>query len=157
MADDVDLRPVSPFYRIRFDDGRRFDCTGDPAAMRAEVARFSPGDVEGYERFMRCSEEICRIGFEQLGDVPFDSILRHGARRARPAAAGGYRSVYGLVVALFIKDERLRIVVQLPSAADRRQSVPRQRDLLPDPYLERRWGVHFAMGGTGALVAASSS
>src|SRR5689334_1716642 len=44
MADDVELRPVSPFYRIRFDDGRVFEYSGDDAAMRAEVAKFSPAD-----------------------------------------------------------------------------------------------------------------
>ena len=42
LSDDVDLRPITPFYRIRFDDGAVFDYTGDAAAMRAEVARFSP-------------------------------------------------------------------------------------------------------------------
>src|ERR1700734_2692168 len=52
MSDDVDLRPVSPFYRIRFEDGASFDYSGDAEAMRAEVARFRPEDVAGYERFM---------------------------------------------------------------------------------------------------------
>src|SRR5512134_4116080 len=53
LADDVELRPISPFYRIRFDDGAMFNYTGDADAMRAEVARFAPADVDGYERFMR--------------------------------------------------------------------------------------------------------
>src|SRR5271165_4926115 len=39
LSDDVELRPVSPFYRIRFDDGEVFNYSGDPDAMRAEVAR----------------------------------------------------------------------------------------------------------------------
>src|SRR5512139_292054 len=52
MADHIDLRPMSPFYRIRFDDGASFDYSGDVAAMRAEVARFSPQDVDGFMRFM---------------------------------------------------------------------------------------------------------
>ena len=75
MADDVDLRPLSPFYRIRFDDGESFDCSGDPDAMRREVARLAPDDVAGYERFMRASEATFRVGFEQLGHVPFDSWI----------------------------------------------------------------------------------
>src|SRR3954467_5363743 len=65
LADDVDMRPVTPFYRIRFHDGVSFDYTGDPAAMRAEIARLAPGDVEGYERFVRVSESIFRVGFEE--------------------------------------------------------------------------------------------
>ena len=41
LADDVELRPVSPFYRIRFPDGETFDYSGDPEAMRKEIARLS--------------------------------------------------------------------------------------------------------------------
>ena len=51
--------------------------------MRAEVARFSPGDVPGYERFMATSEAIFRVGFEQLGHVPFGSLDRHGCGSCR--------------------------------------------------------------------------
>src|SRR5271156_1848828 len=71
LGDDVELRGVSPFYRIRFAHGTSFDSTGDPAAMRAEVGRLAPADVAGYESFMRASETIFRVGFEQLGHVPF--------------------------------------------------------------------------------------
>src|ERR1700749_4264712 len=60
MADDLTLAPMEPFYRLRFHDGTTFDASGNPDAMRAEVARLSPSDVEGYERFMRLSEEPCR-------------------------------------------------------------------------------------------------
>ena len=35
IAEDIDLRPMSPFYRIRFDDGTHFDYSGDRDAMRA--------------------------------------------------------------------------------------------------------------------------
>ncbi|MFX8004406.1 hypothetical protein ABTK66_18695, partial [Acinetobacter baumannii] len=72
LADDVDLRPVAPFYRVRFDDGSTFDYSGDPAAMRAEIGRLAPDDVEGYERFLKASEAIYKVGFEQLGHVSFD-------------------------------------------------------------------------------------
>ena len=43
--------------------------------MREEVRRISPGDVAGYDTFMAESERIYRIGFEQLGHVPFGSPL----------------------------------------------------------------------------------
>ena len=55
FADDIDLRPVAPFYRIRFDDGTVFDYSGDADAMRREVARLAPGDVAGYECFLAAS------------------------------------------------------------------------------------------------------
>ncbi len=151
LADDVELVPMDPFYRIRFDDGTVFDYSGDPARMRAEVARFSPGDVAGYERFMAASEAIYRVGFERLGAVPFTQLDRHGARAAGPAAPGqlAQRARPG-------RQARARREAahgaQLPPAAGRRQPVQRQLRLRLIAFLERRWGVHFAMGGTGALV-----
>ena len=110
MADDVELRPMSPFYRIRFDDGASFDYSGDAAAMRAEVARFSPQDVDGYDAFH--------------GDEPrhLPRRLRRARRRAvlprrstwcasRRTSSGwqGYRTVYALVSQHF-SDPRLRTV-----------------------------------------------
>jgi phytoene desaturase len=151
MRDDVTLRPISPFYRIRFHDGSTFDCTGDPAAMRAEVARLSPGDVNGYERFMRLSETTCRIGFEQLGDVPFGSWTDMVRVAPDLLRLGGYRSVYA-VVSKFIKDERLRIVFSFHPLLIGGNPFTASAIYTLIPYLERRWGVHCAVGGTGEIV-----
>jgi phytoene desaturase len=71
MEEHLTLVPVDPFYRIRFADGRVFDYTGDAERMAAEVRKFSPGDVDGYARFLVESQKIYAVGFEQLGDVPF--------------------------------------------------------------------------------------
>jgi phytoene desaturase len=151
LADDVDLRPISPFYRIRFHDGATFDYTGDAEAMRREVAKFRPADVAGYEAFMRASQEIYRVGFEQLGDVPFKSWTDMAKLAPQLLRLGSLRSVHGMV-AKYIKDERLRTVLSFhpllvggnPFAASSIYSLI--------CFLERRWGVHFAMGGTGSLV-----
>ena len=152
LADDVELRAISPFYRIRFDDGTTFDYTGDADAMRAEIARFCPGDVAGYDKFMRASEEIYRVGFEQLGDVAFTSWTDMARLIPQLMRLGSLRSVHGLV-AKYITNERLRTVLSFhpllvggnPFAASSIYSLI--------CFLERRWGVHFAMGGTGALVS----
>ena len=151
MADDLTLKPVSPFYRIRFHDGSSFDCSGDPEAMRREVARLSPDDVAGYERFMRLSETTCRIGFEQLGDVPFGSLSDMARITPDLIRLGGHRSVYSLV-SRFIKDERLRIVFSFHPLLIGGNPFTASAIYTLIPYLERRWGVHFAMGGTGEVV-----
>ncbi len=151
MADDVTLTPVTPFYRIRFHDGSSFDCTGDRDAMRAEVARLSPGDVDGFERFMRVSETTCRIGFEQLGDAPFGHWTDMARVTPDLVRLGGYRSVYALV-SRFIKDERLRIVFSFHPLLIGGNPFTASAIYTLIPFLERRWGVHFAMGGTGAVV-----
>ncbi len=151
LANDVELRPIDPFYRIRFDNGETFTYNGDAEHMRAEVARFCPADVAGYDRFMTACEEIYRVGFEQLGDVPFS----HWTDMARVAPQllrlDSLSSVYGMV-SKYLTDERLRTVMSFhpllvggnPFAASSIYSLIN--------CLERRWGVHFAMGGTGALV-----
>jgi len=151
LSDDVTLRAIDPFYRIRFDDGTTFNYTGDADAMRAEVARFCPSDVAGYDRFMTASAEIYRVGFEQLGDVPFRSWTDMARLAPQLLRLGSLRSVYGMA-RKYISDERLRTVLSFhpllvggnPFAASSIYSLI--------CFLERRWGVHFAMGGTGALV-----
>ena len=157
LSDDVELRACDPFYRIRFHDGQTFTYSGDSEEMRAEVAKFDPGDVEGYSRFMHKSEEICRIGFEQLGHEPFDSLARHGQDRAATCCAcKGYRSVYGLVSQ--IPEERTAAHhLQLSSAADRRQSVSSQRNLLPDRASRKALGRPLCDGRHGQVGRADWS
>ena len=151
LADDVELRPVSPFYRIRFDDGTSFDYSGDAAAMRAEVARLAPDDLAGYERFLRASAALYRVGFEQLGHVPFSSWRTMARVVPDLVRLGGLRSVHALV-ARHVRDPRLRTILSFhpllvggnPFAASGIYGLI--------AHLERAHGVHFAMGGTGRLV-----
>lgn len=151
MSQDIALVPMLPFYRIRFEDGQSFAYSGDRAAMRAEVARFSPEDVPGYERFMAHSEAVCRVGFEELGHVPFGSLgamLRIAPDLLR---LSGHRSVYD-VVARFIRDERLRTIFSFHPLLIGGNPFRASGIYCLIAHLERRWGVHFAMGGTGRLV-----
>jgi phytoene desaturase len=147
----VTLQPVSPFYRVRFDDGASFDYTGDHAAMRAEIARFEPGDVAGYDRFMADSEAIYRVGFEQLGHVPFGSPLDMLKVLPQLVKLQGLRSVHSLV-AKHIKDPRLRMVLSFHPLLVGGNPFSASAIYALIAFLERRWGVHFAMGGTGQLV-----
>jgi len=151
LADDVELRPITPFYRIRFDGGAEFNYTGDPAAMRAEIARFYPADVAGYERFMAASEAIFRVGFEQLGDVPFSSWTDMARCVPDLLRLGSLRSVHQLV-AKHISDPRLRVALSFHPLLVGGNPFSASSIYALIAFLERRWGVHFAMGGTGALV-----
>ena len=151
LADDVPLVPMDPFYRIRFDDGTVFDYSGDPARMRAEVARLSPGDVAGYERFMAASEAIFRVGFERLGAVPFTHWTSMAKVLPDLAALGSWRSVHGLV-AKHVRNEKLRTVLSFHPLLVGGNPFSATSVYALIAFLERRWGVHFAMGGTGALV-----
>jgi phytoene desaturase len=151
LADDVELRALTPFYRVRFDDGATFDCTSDPAAMRAEVARFAPADVEGYEAFMRASEAIYRVGFEQLGHVDFGSWKTMARIVPEMMRLRGYRSVWGLVSS-FVRDPRLRVVLSFHPLLIGGNPFSATSIYAMIAFLEREYGVHFAVGGTGRLV-----
>jgi phytoene desaturase len=151
LSDDVELRPVSPFYRIRFDDGSVFDYTGDAAAMRAEIAKFSPADVAGYERFMAASEAIFRVGFEKLGHIPFDRWTDMARIIPQMLRLKSYRTVAGLV-GDYIKDPRLRVALSFHPLLIGGNPFSASSIYSLIAFLERRWGVHFAMGGTGSLV-----
>ncbi len=151
MSDTIDLRPVDPFYRIRFHDGEVFDYSGDAARMREQIAALSPGDVEGYERFVAMSEDIFKIGFEQLAHVPFGSWTDMAKIAPQMVRLESYRTVYGLV-SKFIKNEKLRQVMSFHPLLVGGNPFKTTSIYSLIPYLERKWGVHFPIGGTGALV-----
>jgi phytoene desaturase len=152
LSDDIDLKPISPFYRIRFDDGESFHCFRDADAMKAEVGRLFPGDVAGYERFMEASESIFKIGFEELGDVPFDSIGDMLKILPDMVRLSSYRSVYSFV-SKYVKDERLRVALSFHPLLIGGNPFKVTSIYALIAFLERKWGVHFPMGGTGKLVA----
>ncbi len=152
FADDIDLRALSPFYRVRFDDGQVFDCSGDPHEMRVRVAALAPADVDGYERFMALAERICALGFEKLGHVPFSRFTDMLRVAPQMVLLGSHRSVYGLV-SRYVKNPRLRFLLSFHPlfVGGNPFTVTSIYSLIA--FLERRWGVHFAMGGTGKLVS----
>ncbi len=151
LADDIDLRALDPFYRIRFDDGTVFDCSADPQAMRAQIARLAPGDVGGYDAFMRESEAVYKVGFEQLGHVAFSSWLDMAKILPKMALLRSERSVYGMVARHF-RDERLRFIFSFHPlfVGGNPFNVTSIYGLIA--FLERQHGVHCAIGGTSRLV-----
>ena len=151
LRDDVELRPVAPFYRVRFHDGAVFTYSGDAEAMRAEVARFCPADVAGYERFMRTSEAIFKVGFERLGHVAFGSWTDMARVVPELVRLASYRTVYGLV-SRHLSDPRLRVVFSFHPLLIGGNPLTTTSIYSLIAHLEWRWGVHFAMGGTGRLV-----
>ncbi len=151
MSDDIDLRPVTPFYSVRFDDGDVFNYTGSAEEMRAEVGRISPEDVAGYEAFVRKSEEIFRIGFEELAHVPFGSLWDMAKIVPAMVKLESYRTVHGLV-AKHIRHPKLRQVFSFHPLLVGGNPFSTTSIYSLIAYLERKWGVHFPIGGTGALV-----
>ncbi|NWG23827.1 MAG: phytoene desaturase [Pseudorhodoplanes sp.] len=151
LSDDVDLRPISPFYRIRFDDGDVLDYSGDATAMDREIARIAPDDVDGYRRFMKASEAIYRIGFERLGHASFDSWKSMAAILPDLVRLQGYRTVHSFVAG-FVRNAKLRIALSFHPLLIGGNPFTATSVYCLISYLERAFGVHFAMGGTGRLI-----
>jgi phytoene desaturase len=151
LSDDIDLRPVNPFYRIRFDDGTFFDYSGDAQAMRAQVAKLSPGDVEGYERFLKASEAIYKVGFEQLGHVPFDSWTDMARLAPQLMKLQSWRTVYQMA-SRYVKHDKLRKILTYQPLLVGGNPFNTTSVYCLILFLERRFGVHYAMGGMGSLV-----
>jgi len=152
FADDVELRLMEPFYRIRFDNGEHFDYSGDPERIRAEIARFAPEDLAGYEGFLKKSEAIFRVGFEQLAHVPFSSFMDMVRIIPPMLKLQSYRSVYSLVSS-YIKDPRMRTILSFHPLLIGGNPFTVTSIYALISFLERQWGVHWAMGGTGRLVS----
>ena len=64
---------------------------------------------------------------------------------------GGLQSVYGLV-SQYVRDPRVRIALSFHPLFVGGNPFATTAVYCLISYLERRHGVHFAMGGTGALV-----
>jgi phytoene desaturase len=153
FADDVTLKSLDPYYRIRFDDGQFFDYSGDPAAMRAEVARFDPADLPGFERLIREADICYREGFERLGGVAFDSVGQLIAAIPNMLKMKGWRTIWQLVCK-HLKNPQLRVVFSFHPLLIGGNPLKVTSSYALIHTLERRYGVHWAMGGTGALIRA---
>lgn len=153
MEDYVKLVPVVPFYRLFWEDGYRFDYSSDAATLFDQIRKKSPEDAEGYRRFVRYSEAVFAIGYEKLAHVPFLSpwsMLRILPRLIRFRAD---RSVYQ-TVARYIRDPHLREAFSFHSLLLGGNPFSASSIYTLVHALERKWGVFFPVGGTGALVRA---
>jgi phytoene desaturase len=152
LADDVELVAMNPFYRIRFSDGEHFDYSDDHAAMKAQVARFNPNDVEGFERFLEASALVYKVGFQDLLHVSFDRLSTMLKTVPDLVRTQFYKSVYGLVSKYF-EHPKLRMVFSFHPLLVGGNPFSATAIYALIAHLERSHGVHFAMGGTNKLVS----
>lgn len=151
LADYVDLIPVSPFYRLLWPDGRQFDYVNDQPSLDSQIASFNPADVDGYRRFLAYSQAVFEEGYIKLGAVPFldfGSMMKAAPQLVKLEA---WRSVYAMV-SRFIRDEHLREAFSFHSLLVGGNPFSTSSIYALIHALERKWGVFFPRGGTGALV-----
>ena len=151
LADYVTIVPCDPYYRITFDDGRTFDYSGDEARLEAEIAKFNPDDVAGYRAFLAYSRRVFDRAFTDLADRSFHSVWEMAKVAPDLIRLRAEQSVFRRVSS-FIKDPALRQVFSFEPLLIGGNPLRSSSIYAMIHYLERTWGVHFAMGGTGALV-----
>ena len=149
--DYFELVPVDPFYRVAFQDGRHFDYVGDDERLYDQIAAFNSRDVDGYKKLVAHSQRIFDVGYTGLVDADFSrfgDMMRIVPDLVRLRA---YKSLYGLV-AHYIEDDALRQVFTFQPLLIGGNPFRAPAIYLLIHWLERKWGIHFAMGGTAAIV-----
>ena len=149
--DYCDLIPLSTWYDFIFEDGSKFSYTGDLDHTFEQIRQFEPSDVQGYKRLLDLSESIFRVGFEQLSAQPFTRFWTMLKQVPALLKLQSYRTVYGLV-SKYISNEKLRKVFSIHPLLVGGNPFTTTSIYTLIHFLERKWGIHFARGGTGALV-----
>jgi phytoene desaturase len=153
LSDYVELMPITPFYRLCWEDGYSFDYVNEQDELDRQIRAKSPGDVAGYQRFLAYSRKLLQEGYVKLGAVPFLSFASMIGAGPALVKLQAWKSVYAKV-AEFIKDEQLRQAFSFHSLLVGGNPFATSAIYALIHALERKWGVWFARGGTGALVKA---
>ena len=149
----IELVPILPFYRIYFDDGSYFDYDGDPERTRAQIERISPRDLAGYERFHTKAKAIFDRGFLELGYTHFTTVGSMLAVLPDLLKLDAVRPLFSIARDCFESD-KLRAVFSFEPllVGGNPLAVPGIYAMIH--FVEKTWGIHFAKGGSGALVSA---
>ncbi len=153
LSDYVTLIPLSPWCRFWFSDHTTLDYGGTLAATQAAMARFDAGDAGRFAGFMEHSQRLFEAGFTGLADQPAVSLRAMGRQMPRLIGLGAHRTLWH-TVCKFIRNPKLRQALSASSLLA--GANPFQAGSIHglSHYMEFRWGVHFARGGTGAVIDA---
>ncbi|MBQ78082.1 MAG: phytoene dehydrogenase [Cellvibrionales bacterium] len=151
LEDYIQFVPVEPWYRFAYPDGSTFDYGGTLEDTLKEIENISPADVAGYKKLLAVSEKIFDVGFTGLADKPFHSVITMIKQIPHLARLRCYRSVYQLV-SQHLKHDKLRqaFTIQPLLVGGNPFDTTSIYNLIH--FLERKWGIHYAMGGTGKVV-----
>ncbi|MGD8426608.1 MAG: phytoene desaturase [Balneolaceae bacterium] len=147
------LVPCDPFYRVFNSEGRKFDYNGNHDFVLNEIAKWNPSDKDGYTKFIKTTKAIFQKGFVELADQPFLSLWDMIKVIPDLIKLQSHKTVYKYI-SQFIDDDFLRKVFSFHPLLVGGNPFDTTSIYAMIHYLEREWGVHYAMGGTGAIVNA---
>jgi phytoene desaturase len=153
ISDYVKIVPLDLWYRFVFNDGENFDYNGDDKAMEEQVKKFSSKDYDGYKKLVNFTEKIFDKGFTDLSDRPFNNLIFMLKQVPALLKLKSYKSVYSLV-SNYISNEKLRRVFSMHPLLVGGNPFSTTSIYTLILFLEKKWGIHYSMGGTGSVVNA---
>ena len=147
----IKIQPLDIWYRFIFEDGQSFDYSGDEGSMKNQIQKINENDVKGYENLVKFTEKIFNKGFSELSDVPFDKPLFMMKQLPALINLKSYKSVYSLVSS-YIKNEKLRRLLSMHPLLVGGNPFTTTSIYGLILYLEKKWGIHYSMGGTGNII-----
>ena len=149
--DYIKLTPLKTWYRFIYEDGNQFDYSCDEEEMKKQIKEINEDDVKGYEKLVKFTKKIFDKGFTELADVPFDKPLVMMKQLPALLKLKSYKSVYSLV-SDYIKNEKLRRMLSMHPLLVGGNPFTTTSIYGLILYLEKKWGIHYSMGGTGNII-----
>ena len=149
--DYINIVPLKTWYRFIFDDGLSFDYSGNENEMKNQIERISKNDVKGYQDLLIFTKKIFDKGFLELSDVPFNKVSFMFKQLPALLNLKSYKSVYSLVSS-FIKNTNLRKMLSMHPLLVGGNPFTTTSIYGLILYLEKKWGIHYSMGGTGQII-----
>ena len=149
--DYIELSPLKIWYQFIFEDRSKFNYSGNENEMKAQIGELSQEDVQGYEKLVNFTKKIFDKGFTELADIPFDRPFVMLQQLPALLKLKSYKSVYSLVSS-YIKNEKLRRMLSMHPLLVGGNPFTTTSIYGLILYLEKKWGIHYSMGGTGNII-----
>mgnify|MGYP003324754210 CR=1 FL=1 len=149
--DYIELSPLKIWYQFIFEDKSKFNYSGNEIEMKKQIEEINKEDVEGYEKLVNFTKKIFDKGFTELADVPFDKPLIMMQQLPALLKLKSYKSVYSLVSS-YVKNEKLRRILSMHPLLVGGNPFTTTSIYGLILYLEKKWGIHYSMGGTGNII-----
>tara|TARA_Y100000590_G_scaffold28667_1_gene32084 strand:+ start:43 stop:1503 length:1461 start_codon:yes stop_codon:yes gene_type:complete len=147
----IKLRPLNTWYQFVFEDNSKFNYSGKEDEMKDQIRKISRDDVEGYSKLVNFTKKIFDKGFTELSDVPFNKPFVMIKQLPALLKLKSYKSVYSLVSS-YIKNEKLRRILSMHPLLVGGNPFTTTSIYGLILYLEKKWGIHYSMGGTGNII-----
>ena len=149
--DYIKLQPLKIWYQFVFEDKSRFNYSGNETEMKNQIKKFNNDDVEGYSKLVSFTKKIFDKGFTELADVPFNKPSVMMQQLPALLKLKSYKSVFSLVSS-FIKDDKLKRMLSMHPLLVGGNPFTTTSIYGLILYLEKKWGIHYSMGGTGNII-----